>query len=44
MVEMERSEWRDLRQESPNEIEDPDIPDSHSTDIAVWLRNMANLS
>ena len=25
MVEMERTEWSDLRQESPNEIEDPDI-------------------
>ena len=25
MVEIERTEWRDLRQESPNEIEDPDI-------------------
>ena len=37
MVEMERSEWSDLRQESTNEIEDPDIPDSDSTDAAVRL-------
>ena len=44
MVEMERTEWSDLRQESPNEIEDPDIPDSDSTDTAVRLRNMANVS
>ena len=43
MVEMERTEWSDLRQESPNEIEDPDIPDSDSTDTAVRLRNMANV-
>ena len=41
---MERTEWSDLRQESPNEIEDPDIPDSDSTDAAVWLQNMANVS
>ena len=45
MVEMERTEWSDLRQENPNEInEDPDIPDSDSTDAAVRLRNMANVS
>ena len=44
MVEMERTEWSDLRQESPNEIEDPDIPDSYSTDAAVRLRNMTNVS
>ena len=44
LVEMERTEWSDLRQESPNEIEDPDIPDSDSTDTAVRLRNMANVS
>ena len=30
MVEME---WSDLRRESSNEIEDPDIPDSDSTDV-----------
>ena len=30
MVEMERTEWSDLRQESSNDIEDPDIPDSDS--------------
>ena len=41
---MERTERSDLRQESPNEIEDPDIPDSDSTDAAVRLRNMANVS
>ena len=44
MVEMESTEWSDLRQESPNKIEDPDIPDSDSTDAAVRLRNMANVS
>ena len=44
MVEMERTEWSDLRQESSNKIEDPDIPDSYSTDAAVRLRNMANVS
>ena len=27
MVEMERTEWSDLRQESPNKIEAPDTPD-----------------
>ena len=42
MVVMERTEWSDLRQENPNKIEDPDIPDSDSTDAAVRLRNMAN--
>ena len=44
MVEMERTEWSDLRQESTNEIVDPDIPDSDSTDTAVRLRNVANVS
>ena len=44
MVEMEITEWSDLRQERPNEIEDRDIPDSVSTDAAVRLRNMANVS
>ena len=44
MVKMERAERSDLRQESTNEIEDPDIPDSDSTDIAVRLRNVANVS
>ena len=38
------SKWRDLRQEIPNKIEAPDIPDSDSTDVVVWLRNMANIS
>ena len=42
MVDMERTEWSDLRHESVNDIEAPDIPDSDSTDVAVWLRNMAN--
>ncbi len=28
MVEMERSEWSDLRQENPNKIEASDISDS----------------
>ena len=41
------SKWRelrsDLRQENSNEIEAPDIPDSDSTDLAVRLRNMANV-
>ena len=41
---MERTEWSDLRQECPTEIEDPDIPDSDSADAAVRLRNMANVS
>ena len=27
MVEMERTEWSDLRQENPNKIEAPDILD-----------------
>ena len=44
MVEMEKSEWSDLRQESANEIEDPHIPDCDSTDAALRLRNMANVS
>ena len=45
MVGTERTEWSDLRQESPNEIEDPDIlPESDSTDAAVRLRNMVNVS
>ena len=41
---MERTEWSDSRQESPNKIEDPDIPYSDSTDTAIRLRNMANVS
>ena len=44
MVEMERTECSDLRQESPNEIEDPDIPDGDSADVAVRLRSMVNIS
>ena len=44
VVKMERTEWSDLRQESPNEIEDPGIPESDSTDASVQLRNMANVS
>ena len=44
MVKMERAEQSDLRQESTNKIEDPDISDSDSTDIAVRLRNVVNVS
>ena len=44
MVDMTRTEWSDLRQESSNTIEAPDIPDSDSTDFALRLRNMANVS
>ena len=44
MVEMERTGCTDLRQESPNEIENPDILDSDSTDADVRSRNMANVS
>ena len=42
MVEMERTEWSDLRQENSYKIEAPDIPDSDSTDVALRLRNMVN--
>ena len=44
MVEMEESDWNELRLESSNENEAPDIPDSDSTDVTLWLRNMANVS
>ena len=44
MVGMERSERGDMRQESSNENKAPDIPDSDSTDVALRLRNMANVS
>ena len=45
MVEMERSDWSDLRQESSDENEaQADIPDSDSTGVALRLRNMANVS
>ena len=44
MVEMERSDWSDFRQESSDENEAHDIPDSDSTGVALWLRNMANVS
>ena len=44
MVEMERSDWSDLRQESSKGNEAPDIPDSDSTDVALRLQNMANVS
>ena len=44
MVEMKRTEWIDLRQENANNIEAPDIPDSDSTDVALRLRNLANVS
>ena len=44
MVDMDRSDWCDLRLESSNDNEAPDIPNSGSTDIALRLRNMANMS
>ena len=44
MAEMERTEWSDLRQENSDKIEDPDITDIYSTDVAQRLRNMANVS
>ena len=46
MDEMERSDWSDLRQESSmkNEAHGPGIPDSDSTDVALRLRNLANVS
>ena len=44
MVDKERTEWSDLRQESSNENETPDIPDSDWTDDALRVRNMANVS
>ena len=44
LVEMERTDWSDLRQESSNENEAVDIPDSDSADVALLLRNMANVS
>ena len=47
-----RTEWQrhgrngesDMRQESSNENEAADIPDSDLTDVALRLRNMANVS
>ena len=44
MVEMERTGCTDLRQESTNGIENPDILGSDSTDADVRSRNMANVS
>ena len=44
MVEMERTDWSDLRQETINKNEAPDIGGSNSTDVALRLRNMANVS
>ena len=41
---MERIEWSDLRQEISNKIEAPDKPDSDSTNVALRLRNMANVT
>ena len=38
---MKRTEWIDLRQENAKKIEDPD---SDSTDVALRLRNMTNVS
>ena len=43
MVEMERSDWSVLRQESSHESEAPVIPDSDSTAVSLRLRNMANV-
>ena len=40
---MERTEWSDdLRQENSNKIEAP--ADSDSTDVALRLKNLANVS
>ena len=44
MVEMEITVWSDLLQDNSNNIEDPDIPDSASTDVVLRLRNMDNVS
>ena len=44
MVEMKRTEWSDLLHENSNRIEDRDIPDSDSTDVALRLRNLVNVS
>ena len=44
MVEIERDDWSDLRQESTNENEAPRIPDSVSNDFGLRLRNMAHVS
>ena len=35
MVEMKKSDWSDVRQETYNEIEAPDKPDSDSTGVAA---------
>ena len=46
MVEMERADWIDLRQESCNENEASDTYTKgvNSTDVALRLRNMASVS
>ncbi len=46
VIEMKRSDWSDLRQESYNETEAPDkiIPDSRSIDVVFRLRSMVNVS
>ena len=44
MVEMERTEWSDLRQEHTNTIEAPGISDTDYTDFTLRMRNMANVS
>ena len=44
MADMERTEMSDMRQDHSNTIEAPDIPDSDSTDVALPLRNVANVS
>ena len=41
MVEMKTSDWSDVRQESYNEIEAPDKPDSDSTGVAAQARGKA---
>ena len=44
MVEIGRADGSDLRKETSKENEAPDIPDSDSIDVVLWLRNMANVS
>ena len=39
-----RNGWSDLRLESSNKIEAPGIPGSDSTDVALRLQHMANVS
>ena len=44
IVEMQISDWSDLGQESSNENEAPNMRNSGSTDLALWLPNMVNVS